>query len=183
MSTWRELYNESGYLVVPDVFSPTELKELKEEAVSIFRGQRGPIDGLLSVDPRIPDVEVLRQYLAVHFPHKISAVIARTLSHSGVLEVLMSIIGPNIKCMQSMLFVKGPGKPGQSWHQDEYYIPTRDRSLGAAWIAIDDATVENGCLWIVPGSHQSGVVMRRVPGGNPEFAEADTLELTSLGTV
>jgi hypothetical protein len=41
--------------------------------------------------------------------------------------------------MQSMLFVKASGKPGQAWHQDEDYIPTRDRSLLGAWIALDDA--------------------------------------------
>src|SRR3954466_9438000 len=58
--------------------------------------------------------------------------------------------------MQSMLFVKPPGLPGQAWHQDEIYIPTRDRSLAGAWIAIDDATVENGCLRVLPGSHRMG---------------------------
>jgi hypothetical protein len=58
--------------------------------------------------------------------------------------------------MQSMLFVKPPTFQGQAWHQDEIYIPTRDRSLIGAWIALDDATVENGCLWILPGSHRSG---------------------------
>jgi phytanoyl-CoA hydroxylase len=108
-----------------------------------------------AVHPQMTDAEVLRKYLAIHFPHKLSPLIARSLSHPGIVEILRRIISPNVKCMQSMLFVKGPGKPGQSWHQDEYYIPTRDRSLGAAWIAIDDATIENGCLWIIPGSHQS----------------------------
>jgi ectoine hydroxylase-related dioxygenase (phytanoyl-CoA dioxygenase family) len=57
-----------------------------------------------------------------------------------------------------MLFIKSEGKPGQAWHQDELFIPTRDRSLAAAWIALDDATVENGCLWVLPGSHARGVL-------------------------
>ena len=57
-----------------------------------------------------------------------------------------------------MLFIKAPGKPGQAWHQDEAHIPTRDRSLTAVWIALDDATVDNGCLWVVPGSHRRGVL-------------------------
>jgi ectoine hydroxylase-related dioxygenase (phytanoyl-CoA dioxygenase family) len=38
------------------------------------------------------------------------------------------------------------------------FIPTRDRSLNAAWMALDDATVENGCLWVIPGSHRLGVI-------------------------
>jgi phytanoyl-CoA hydroxylase len=68
------------------------------------------------------------------------------------------VISPNVKCMQSMLFIKASGKPGQAWHQDEIYIPTRDRSLTGAWIAMDDATVENGCLWVIPGSHRRGIL-------------------------
>jgi len=84
------------------------------------------------------------------------------LSHPAVVGILTGLVSPNVKCMQSMLFVKGPGKAGQSWHQDEYYIPTRDRSLMGAWIAIDDATVENGCLWIIPGSNKPGYMFRRV---------------------
>ena len=57
-----------------------------------------------------------------------------------------------------MLFIKAAGKPGQAWHQDEIYIPTRDRSLTGGWIALDDATVENGCLWVIPGSHSHGIL-------------------------
>ena len=80
------------------------------------------------------------------------------LAHPTIVDVLTRTIGPNVKCMQSMLFIKASGKPGQAWHQDEGFIPTRDRSLGAAWIALDDATVENGCLWVLPGSHKRGLL-------------------------
>jgi phytanoyl-CoA hydroxylase len=45
---------------------------------------------------------------------------------------LTSVIGADVKAMQSMLFTKGEGKPGQAWHQDEFFIPTRDRSMTAA---------------------------------------------------
>ena len=48
--------------------------------------------------------------------------------------------------------------------QDEFFIPTRDASLCAAWIALDDATIPNGCLWAIPGSHKPKVIypMRKV---------------------
>ncbi len=111
--------------------------------------------------------------MAIHFPHKLSPVIYRYLSHPQIVNILVQIISPNVKCMQSMLFVKSPGKAGQAWHQDEYYIPTRDRSLTGAWIAIDDADRENGCLWIIPG--RPGNIMKRVKNGNPEFADVDTI--------
>lgn len=60
--------------------------------------------------------------------------------------------------MQSMLFIKSAGKLGQNWYQDEGFIHTGDQTLNAAWIALDDATVENGCLWVIPGSHQSRMI-------------------------
>lgn len=77
-----------------------------------------------------------------------------------------------------MLFVKGPGKAGQAWHQDEFYIPTRDKSLIGAWIAIDDATVDNGCLWIIPG--RPGWMMKRVPNGSNEYADVDTIDVAAF---
>ena len=76
-----------------------------------------------------------------------------------------------------MLFVKGPGKAGQSWHQDEFYIPTRDRSLTGVWIAIDDATIDNGCLWIIPG--KPGHIMQRVPNNSTEYADVDTVDASA----
>jgi ectoine hydroxylase-related dioxygenase (phytanoyl-CoA dioxygenase family) len=71
--------------------------------------------------------------------------------------------------MQSMLFIKSEGKPGQAWHQDEFFIPTRDRSLTAVWIALDDATIENGCLWVLPGSQRRGVIYPARNQDDPRF--------------
>src|SRR5690606_6225195 len=127
-----EFYKKNGYLVARSLISPDDIKTLKAETAKIFRGERGIIDGLLAVDEKASDDEILKKYVAIHFPHKISPLIKRTLSHHNIIEVLAHILGPNVKCMQSMLFVKAPGKAGQSWHQDEYYIPTRDCSLVGA---------------------------------------------------
>jgi hypothetical protein len=115
------------------------------------------------------------ELLAVHFPHWVSGVIRATItdpSIAGLAERLAAAHLPfwdgRVKCMQSMLFVKPPGMPGQSWHQDERYIPTRDRSLIGVWIALDDATRENGCLWVLPRSHRSGDLWPSRAHGDPE---------------
>ncbi|HEV2482609.1 MAG TPA: phytanoyl-CoA dioxygenase family protein [Puia sp.] len=174
-----EFYKEEGYLIAPGLMAVEDIGILKKEAVQIFRGNREHVDGLMDVQG-LPDDEVLKKYVAIHFPHKISRAVENYLSHPGITGILTGIVGPNVKCMQSMLFVKGPGKAGQSWHQDEFYIPTRDRSLVGAWIAIDDATVDNGCLWIVPGSHKSGILFRRVPSNSSEYADVDTVDVSAL---
>lgn len=151
-------FAREGYLVVENALTASEIKELRSEATAICRGLRGDVRGVEPAHPDEPDDEVLRRYLCIHFPHKLSAVMERYLAHPAIVETLTSIIGPNVKCMQSMLFIKSAGKPGQAWHQDEDFIPTRDRSLTGGWIALDDATTENGCLWIVPGSHRHGIL-------------------------
>lgn len=154
----QEFFRQNGFLVVENALSPTEVEALCREATAVCRGERGQVGGALSHGPNESDEDVLRQYLCIHFPHKISPLMTETLAHPALVDALTAVIGPNVKCMQSMLFIKASGKPGQAWHQDEIYIPTRDRSLTGAWIALDDATVENGCLWVIPGSHKPGIL-------------------------
>ena len=153
-----KFYHEHGFLVIENAQSEAEVEQLNAEAAQICRGERGDIRGVEAAAAGESDAEVLRRYLCIHFPHKISRRVYATLAHPAIVEVLTSVIGPNVKSMQSMLFIKASGKPGQAWHQDEFFIPTRDRSLAGAWIALDDATVENGCLWVVPGSHRHGII-------------------------
>lgn len=171
-------YKEKGYLIVPDLLSQDEIKSLRQETADIFRGKRGDIPGLLPTEGEMSDEDILKQYVAIHFPHKISPLVHKFLSQPKIIEVLTNIIGPDVKCMQSMLFVKGPGKAGQSWHQDEFYIPTRNQSLTGVWIAIDDATIDNGCLWIIPG--KPAYIMQRVANDSNEYADVDTVDVSQF---
>ena len=159
-SAAAEFYRDHGFLVVEDAFAPGEVAALNAEAAAICRRDYGAIGGAAGGMP-VPgetDEQVLARFLCIHFPHKISALMRATLAHPGIVDVLTRIIAPDVKCMQSMLFIKSAGKPGQAWHQDEDFIPTRDRSRSGAWIALDDATVETGCLWGIPGAQRAGVL-------------------------
>src|SRR6266545_2152222 len=149
-------YERDGYAVLADALSTGEVQALRDEAARICRGELGAVDGVRQAAADEPDERVVRDYLCIHFPHKLSELMRGTLAHPAVVDALTGLIGPNVKAMQSMLFIKSEGKPGQAWHQDELFIPTRDRSLTAAWIALDDATVDNGCLWVLPGSRLQG---------------------------
>jgi phytanoyl-CoA hydroxylase len=162
-------YHRDGYLVLAEALGSDEVRALREEAVRICRGERGAVDGVQPPAAGEPDQLVVRRYLCIHFPHKLSALMRRTVAHPVVVDALTQVIGPDVKAMQSMLFIKSEGRPGQAWHQDELFIPTRDRSLTAAWIALDDATVENGCLWVLPGSHRPGVLYPDRDQHDPRF--------------
>jgi len=145
--TRLQAYVRDGFVAVPALFEPSEVAALNAEAAAVA------------------GVDVL----AIHFPHKLSALFRKAMRYPALVSVLRELIGPDVKSMQSMLFVKPAGKPGQAWHQDEYFLPTRDRSLCGAWIALDEATEENGCLWVHPGSHRPGILYPTRAHGEARF--------------
>lgn len=167
--TARVDYEKNGYLIIPELLDPELLEEVRAESVALCRGERGRIAGVTRASPHEEDLAVLRRHLCIHFPHKVSPLARDVAGLPSVVEALTQVIGPNVKMMQSMLFIKSEGRPGQAWHQDETHIPTRDRSLTAVWIALDDATVENGCLWVIPGSHRMGVLYPDREQDDPRF--------------
>ncbi len=154
----RERFDRDGFAILEDAFSPAEVAELNADAARLCRGELGQISNAPEALDGESDEDIMRRYLCIHFPHKFSEVALRAMSNAAIVAALNAVIGPDVKAMQSMLFIKAEGKPGQAWHQDEYFIPSRDRSLTASWIALDDATIENGCLWVLPGSHRAGVI-------------------------
>ena len=164
-----EFFHENGYLVVQNGLNSSEIEELRRDTVAICRGEYGPVRGIHPHAASESDDEVMRSYLCIHFPHKLSPTMQKYLAHPVIVDVLTHIIGENVKCMQSMLFVKAAGKPGQAWHQDEDFIPTRDRTLTGGWIALDEATIDNGCLWVIPGSHKAGILWQMQQQNDPRF--------------
>ena len=72
-------------------------------------------------------------------------------------ELLRIHIGPDVLALQTMLFVKGPGIPGQGYHQDSFHIITEPDTLIGAWVALDRADEENGCVWVTSGSQHEPV--------------------------
>ena len=178
MSNLKNSYKYNGFVVIPSVFTESKINELLLETVRLCReqGSKLPKTHLLANETHSPkiyeemsDNELLAHFLALHFPHKMSPLFRSMLDSSELVQYLAELIRPNVKCMQSMLFVKKSGKPGQAWHQDEHFIPTRDRSLTGVWIALDDATIENGCLWVIPGSHHAGAIYPVKPPASEEI--------------
>lgn len=108
--------------------------------------------------------------------------LTRELAQSPQLaDAVIDLLGPDIDCFQSQLILKNPGVIGQPWHQDSFYFPfDRDPQVGV-WVALTRATLENGCLWVLPGSHRSGRIFRHVPDRRPA-ANRGYLEIVSEDT-
>ena len=169
-----EQYISEGFVVVPGLVSAADRSAIANEIPKFARGDYAVANPpVLPPDPT--DADLLGSVLAVHFPHWVSPVVADAVAHPAIVDVLAQLAGAHlpywdgrVKCMQSMLFSKPPGLPGQAWHQDERYIPTRDRSLIGVWIALDDATEANGCLRVLPRSHRMGQMFPLRQHDNPD---------------
>ncbi len=74
-----------------------------------------------------------------------------------VADIVAALLGPEIDVFLSQFIFKTPGAYGQPWHQDSFYFPFEpDRQVGV-WLAVSEATLENGCLHVLPGSHREPV--------------------------
>lgn len=151
-------FEHDGYLVIRDVLSAAEVESWRELVRTSLERHRSA----LGLDP---EAELLQSVLCLHHPHKLEPRFAELAGHPTLVEHLVGLLGPDVKCMQSQAFVKPPGAPGNPWHQDEGAIPTRDRSLVAAWFALDEASMDNGCLRVVPGTHARGYLYPSSPHG------------------
>ena len=163
-------FRRDGFTVVPGLVSPDEIAELRQHTEDLMQGrlpeQRGRVmaerdttkdHGVQCQDIEAPPAhlspdEKAQYFLRIHMLHRKLEMHERYLLHPGVLDVLEVLIGPDVLAMQTMLFLKPPGKPGQGWHQDSYYIPTHPDTLCGAWIAVDDCDEQNGAMWFAKGS-------------------------------
>jgi phytanoyl-CoA hydroxylase len=127
-------FRSHGYLVVRGVLAPEEVQELLDHVESDFADR-----------------------LRIHMLHRQLEIHERYMLHPHIVDVVAGLIGPDVLALQTMLFVKGPGSPGQGYHQDSFHIITEPDTLIGAWVALDRADTENGCVWITAGSQAEPV--------------------------
>ncbi len=175
-------YQTQGFLVVPGLVSAGEVESLTQHGMDILHG-KVPVPG---VEPPPPDAtldQLLKRFTRVHQLHRHDQASERFLLHPRVLDVLEVLIGPDVLSLQTMLFYNAPGTGGQGWHQDAYYITTYPETLIGAWLALDRADEENGCLWVVPGSNHEPIYPDAGRGSlihtEGAFADLQLVEQTS----
>ena len=115
-------FREQGFLIVPNLVSLDDVQEMNEHMDRILAGKE-PLPGVTPPPEDWDPDRKIAHYLRVHMLHRVLPIHERFLLHPRVLDVLEVLIGPDVLALQSMLFFKQPGQPGQGFHQDSYYIP------------------------------------------------------------
>jgi len=149
-----EFYRKNGYLVVEDVLGPEELETVHAivddfvEKSRHITEQSGHFDLEPGHTPDHPKVRRLSTPVGYH------PFFDNLMRDDRILGLVAPLIGEAIREQGNKLNMK-PGEVGSAveWHQDFAHYPHTNDDLCAVGIALDDATVENGCMMVVPGSH------------------------------
>jgi ectoine hydroxylase-related dioxygenase (phytanoyl-CoA dioxygenase family) len=92
-----------------------------------------------------------------------------------VTDIVADLVRPELDCFLSQFIFKNPRAWGQPWHQDSYYFRFQPpRPVVGVWLAVTEATLDNGCLHVLPASHHEPVhdhVPDRRPGANYGYVE------------
>jgi ectoine hydroxylase-related dioxygenase (phytanoyl-CoA dioxygenase family) len=152
-------FREDGFLIVRGLLETGEVQELLDH-----------VDELVADDSELRRVHMLHRRLEIH---------ERYLLHPLIVDVVAGLVGPDVLALQTMLFVKGPGSAGQGYHQDSFHIITEPDTLIGAWVALDRADEENGCVWITSGSQNEPVY----PDADESRGHGGTFQLADIQAV
>jgi len=158
----RAAWERDGAFVVPRFADPSVLKEMLERVAELCtRAESGAdvSDALRLAEPalRHADGTAAQRTSKLFRVHRHEPVFNAFCRDPQLLALVADLIGPNLDCFLSQFIFKNPGALGQPWHQDAFYFPFDRRPQVGVWLAVTAATLENGPLWVLPGSHREPI--------------------------
>jgi phytanoyl-CoA hydroxylase len=152
-------YDEQGFLVLEDVFDDQELAELDRALAPGDRLVRDLLEqlpgGRLSVAGTDTQVVAPNQVAG-------SETLLGFCRHPVLTDLCLDLIGPDVRLYWEQSVFKQPHSAEPVlWHQDNGYTYVEPQSYLTCWIALTDATTDNGCISVVPGVHTGGTLRHR----------------------
>jgi ectoine hydroxylase-related dioxygenase (phytanoyl-CoA dioxygenase family) len=149
-------FNRQGFLLVENVIDPETLTALAHEI--------DPIE--TQEEDQLRQTEEGRTFIAqpgaitftCHLVKRLEAL--KTFSKSKVFqEICHDLVGPTVRLYWDQAVYKKPGKPKEfPYHQDNGYTFIEPQTYLTCWVPLVDATIENGCPWVVPKLHRLGTL-------------------------
>lgn len=163
-------FHEEGFLRVPNLLSADEVAKYRE---LYDRFLNGSIDsGHLRADlgkpaPKTDNTRSSEGITQIMWPSALVPTLEYGPLHRRVLAMAQSLYGGDMQIDFDMLINKPPNSESPTpWHQDAaYWIDLPDRRALSFWVALDEATVDNGCMWFVPRSHHAPMRQHHQPQG------------------
>ncbi|MBC7802778.1 MAG: phytanoyl-CoA dioxygenase family protein [Candidatus Parcubacteria bacterium] len=165
----KTAYGRAGHYTVPGVFRAAEMDAAIEDVGrwgEEFLRELPAEQRRWYLDGGVKAKEVLRK---LDNPHHYRESIRSLARDARLVALVEDVIGKGVSVYFSQIFFKAPEGGGpKPAHQDNYYFGPRDpQGLVTAWIAFDDATVENGCMYFGEGSQLEPLLPHAAPPGEP----------------
>jgi ectoine hydroxylase-related dioxygenase (phytanoyl-CoA dioxygenase family) len=152
-------FDRDGFVVLPNVFDDDELAPLID---ALDRNEAATDEFLRTQhDGRISIAESGAITFTVHLVERepTAEAFAR---HPVFAELCHDLIGPDVRLYWDQAVYKKPEKPRRfPWHQDNGYAFVEPQQYLTCWMALTDATVDNGCPQVIPGLHRGGTYRHR----------------------
>ncbi len=185
-SEQRASWSDRGFFRVPGFAPQATCDAMRERVVALARDTAAAAAIGARVTPEnnkigqvVPNPEdAVSKIFGLHR----DGVFASFAVSPAVVDLVAELIAPDIDVFLSQFIFKTPGAWGQPWHQDSFYFPFEPaRPIVGIWLAVTEATLANGCLHVLPGSHTEHVhthVPDRRPGANHGYFEIVDHDMT-----
>lgn len=160
-------FHEQGFLAIENAFSLDQVTAAMDAVALLIAGENDAFNGVQfekGVRDRLEKAQDLQREVLVRKLTRFVGFDPR-LDVLGederLLNILTQIMGepPKLFANQAMLKPPGIGRE-KPWHQDHAYFDLPlDTCIVSAWVALDNATPENGCMHVIPASHQNGPIV------------------------
>ncbi|MEM7473938.1 MAG: phytanoyl-CoA dioxygenase family protein [Planctomycetota bacterium] len=145
-------YQDEGYCLFPKVISAAEIQQAREELDRNIAEM--PDRMVVYKDGEHKEVASRPEYLTE--PHAKNEFWLGLCKHPEILDAVASVLGDELLLIMSHLIVKPPGDGlPVAWHQDNtYWHSVQGTDVATVWLAIDDTDLNNGCMQVIPTSHE-----------------------------
>lgn len=161
-------FERDGFLIYGPILAPDELGALSERIDAIASGQRQGIpESAVRLEAaasrgQLNDVATRDRVWQIWDGFRFDDIVMAHCARPRILGVIAALLGTDLKLYSDQTLMK-PAFHGSEipWHQDSIYWPIEPYDLVSCWVAIDEATKENGTMELIPGSHCRGIIPHR----------------------
>lgn len=145
-------FQERGYFILENAFGEEELRAVEQELdrhvnEANERLRQSGAGGISRAD----------EIVFTAFLAEKSDLLREFVSSPAFVNLTSQLIGPNVRLYWNQAVYKYPETEKEfPWHQDNGYTPLDPEQYYTCWISLNGASVENGCVWVLPGSHKGG---------------------------
>jgi hypothetical protein len=145
-------FRAQGFFITEPLFSPAEL----DAVVADFDRLRAALDEKMEGQSSGITHKGTRYFIPKL--HEQSEPCRRMVTGAPLVELAVALMGPEVRLYWNQAVIKPPKQGGSfAWHQDTGYVPMEPQEYLTCWLALDDSTLDNGCIWVIPGSHKWGL--------------------------